>query len=509
MNAKSPSTVRLTGTGMLARNTIWNLIGQGVPMVVAVFTIPLLVKGLGTDRFGILTLAWIVIGYFSLFDLGMGRALTKQVAEKLGAGQAQEIPAVTWTALALMLFLGLVGMGVQVALSPWLVHDALKIPPALQRGVLHAFYLLALSIPIVISGAGLRGVLEAHQRFGLVNTVRLSMGVFTFLGPLMVLPFSRDLTHIVVVLVAGQALAWLAYLLLCVRVVPHLLHRVEIHKTMISPLLRFGGWLTVTNIVGPLMVYLDRFLIGALISVSAVTYYSTPYEVVTRLGFIPAALSGVLFPAFAASFMQDRDHAARLFRRGVKYIFMVFFPLALLVVTLAHEGLALWLGETFAHASTGVLQWLAAGVFINGLAQIPYALVQGSGRPDITAKLHLIELPLYLATVWWLISIHGIVGAAIAWTARVAVDALLLFVVVRRMLPDSGVAMQRLGAALLAALAVLALGAWMPGAALRLSYSIVSTSVFAVIAWIFILLPEERGYIKSVLRQRGARFSRP
>lgn len=234
MNAESPGTVRLTGAGTLARNALWNLIGQGVPMVVAVFTIPLLVKGLGTDRFGILTLAWIVIGYFSLFDLGMGRALTKQVAEKLGAGQEQEIPAVTWTALALMLFLGLVGMGVQVALSPWLVHDALKIPPALQRGVLQAFYLLALSIPIVISSAGLRGVLEAHQRFGLVNTVRLSMGVFTFLGPLMVLPFSRDLTHVVVVLVVGQALAWLAYLSFCTRIVPRLLHHIVVHRTWLS-----------------------------------------------------------------------------------------------------------------------------------------------------------------------------------------------------------------------------------------------------------------------------------
>lgn len=508
MNAGSPGTARLTDAGRLARNAVWNLIGQGVPMIVAVFTIPLLVKVLGTDRFGILTLAWIVIGYFSLFDLGMGRALTKQVAEKLGTGQEQDVPAVTWTALLLMLILGVAGMVVQGTLSSWLVHEALKIPPALQREALHAFYLLALSIPIVISSAGLRGVLEAYQRFGLVNAVRLSMGVFTFLGPLMVLPFSHDLTHVIVVLVAGQALAWLAYLLFCARVVPRLFHHVAVHRAMVSPLLRFGGWLTVTNIVGPLMVYLDRFLIGALISVSAVTYYSTPYEVVTRLGFIPAALSGVLFPAFAASFMQDRDRAARLFRRGVKYIFMVFFPVALFVVTLAHEGLALWLGETFAHASTGVLQWLAAGVFINGLAQIPYVLVQGSGRPDITAKLHLIELPFYLAAVWWLIGVYGIVGAAIAWTARVAADALLLFVVACHVLSDARKAMERLGVALLTAAAALLVGAWLPGLALRLSYSIVSASVFALFTWMFILLPEERGYIKRALRLRETRFSR-
>ena len=66
----------LTSGRLLARNTIWNLLGQVLPMVVGVVAIPPLVHSLGVDRFGVLSLAWIIIGYFSLFDLGMGRALT-------------------------------------------------------------------------------------------------------------------------------------------------------------------------------------------------------------------------------------------------------------------------------------------------------------------------------------------------------------------------------------------------------------------------------------------------
>ena len=50
-------------------------------MLVALVAIPILVDGLGTARFGILTLAWMVVGYFSLFDLGLGRALTKLTAK--------------------------------------------------------------------------------------------------------------------------------------------------------------------------------------------------------------------------------------------------------------------------------------------------------------------------------------------------------------------------------------------------------------------------------------------
>jgi O-antigen/teichoic acid export membrane protein len=64
----------LTSGRLLARNTIWNLIGQLVPLLVGMVAIPPLVRGLGIDRFGLLSLVWVIIGYFSFFDLGLGRA---------------------------------------------------------------------------------------------------------------------------------------------------------------------------------------------------------------------------------------------------------------------------------------------------------------------------------------------------------------------------------------------------------------------------------------------------
>jgi len=168
----------LTSGRLLARNMLWNLVGNGGPMAVAIFCIPVLIKELGTDRFGVLTLAWAVIGYAGLFDLGLGRALTQLVAKKLGAGEDRDVPTLVWTSLLLMLALGLLGAVVVVLLSPWLVYRGLHIPPELQREALRSFYLLGLSIPVVISTAGLRGLLEAHQRFGMINALRVHMGVF-------------------------------------------------------------------------------------------------------------------------------------------------------------------------------------------------------------------------------------------------------------------------------------------------------------------------------------------
>ena len=436
-NLETRGNLHLTSGRLLARNTIWNLAGNGAPLLVAVFSIPILIHGLGKDRFGVLTLAWALIGYASLFDIGLGRALTQLVAKKLGSGEDHEIPALAWTSLLLMLALGAVGTVVILAISPWLVHHALKIPEGIQTEVLRSFYLLGVAVPVVIATAGLRGLLEAHQRFDLVTALRIPTGVFTFVGPLLALPFSRSLVPVVGILVVGRFLGCLAHLLVCFRVVPEMRRRVEWHGPSAGPLFRFGGWMTVSNIVSPLMVSMDRFLIGGLASMTAVAYYATPYEVVTKLLVIPGALVGVMFPAFSTSFGRDRNRTAVLYNRCVKYVFLMLFPVILFTLGFAQRGLTLWLGGDFAQHSFRVLQWLALGVFVSSLAQIPFAFVQGVGRPDLTAKLHMIELPAYLLTLWWLISIRGVEGAAIAWTARVGVDALFLFGMSKRFFRDS------------------------------------------------------------------------
>ena len=495
---------KLTQGSLLARNTIWNLVGQGAPLLIALFAIPLLIKGLGTARFGVLTLAWAVVGYFSLFDLGLGRALTKLVAEKLGAGQAEDIPRLIWTALALMGVLGIIGALAAASISPWLVHDILKIPQALQDETLSAFYLLALSIPVVISSAGLRGVLEAYQRFDLVNIVRIPLGMFTFLGPLIVLPFSKSLFPVVVVLVAGRCLAWGVHLLLCLRLLPTLRHNIRLQRTMIRPLISFGSWMTVTNIVGPLMVYLDRFLIGALISITAVAYYATPYEVITKLGLIPAALVGVLFPAFSTTMVQDQARTARLLGRGINYIFLVLFPLTLIIVTGAHEGMVLWLGAEFADNSVFVLQWLAVGVFVNSLARVPSALVQGAGRPDLTAKMHLIELPFYLFTLWLLLGIYGIKGAAIAWVVRVGIDTLILFAIVQWLLPNTRVLIWNNLLRIIMAVCIFIMAGYTVGLFIKGMFLVGTLTVFIVVTWRWLLDAEDHRLVKRLLHFRPA-----
>ena len=493
--AKS-SNGHLTSGRLLARNTLWNLVGSGTPVLVAVFCIPVLIRELGKERFGVLTLVWALIGYASLFDLGLGRALTQLVARKLGAGEDHEVPTLVWTSLLLMLLLGLLGTIVMISFSPWLVHRALHLPGTLQHETLQSFWLLGLSITVVISTAGLRGLLEAHQRFGVINAIRIPMGVFTFAGPLLVLPFSKNLVPVVATLLVGRVGAWAAHLLLCLRVFPELNRAIVWDRSSVGPLLRFGGWMTVTNVVSPLMVTLDRFLIAGLVSMTAVAYYATPFEVVTKFLLLPGALMGVMFPAFSASFTQGGERTALLFSRSIKSLSLVLFPIMLCTVALAQDGLKLWLGPEFAQQSFRVLQWLAVGVFFNSLALVPFTFLQGAGRPDLTAKLHLIELPIYLGLLWLLIGMRGIEGAAIAWSGRATADALLLFGSVKGLLPKARI---RTRTALLPVLAmlILSVAALLQGPILKAAFLLATMLCFALVTWFQILTPEERKLAQS------------
>ncbi|CAN5760055.1 O13/O129/O135 family O-antigen flippase [soil metagenome] len=496
----------MTTSKVLARNTVLNVAGQAVPMLAALISIPILIRHLGAPRFGVLTLAWAMIGYFSLFDFGLGRALTQAVAARLGSADAEaELPELVWTALGLMLALGSLGGVLVMVASPWMVDTLLKVPAALRDESVGAFIILGISMPAVVCTAGFRGLLEAHQDFGAATALRIPLAISTYVAPLVVLPFSNHLAPILSVLAAGRFVTWAAHAALCVHRYAYLRMRPAMARASIVPLLRFGGWMTASNIASPLMSYLDRFYIGAVLALAAVAHYVTPYEVVTRLQIFPSAMIAVLFPAFASTYVADPKRTAALFDRSLRVLIVLTFPLIFAVVLFAREGLSLWVGADFAVASTPVMQWLAVGVFANSLALAPYAILQGTGRPDITAKLHMVELPLYVAGLAWVTHAYGIVGVAMAWTVRVTIDAAALFFLANqrfRGLSERVEETTRIGVVMLV---VLVGACFLEGTMLKALSFAVLTAAFAVFSWQRLLLAEERALVRGWRRFANVR----
>ncbi|WP_422126394.1 flippase [Thioalkalivibrio sulfidiphilus] len=429
------SVNKLTSGRLLARSAIWNLAGMAAPVLVALVAIPLLIEGMGKERFGLLAIIWMGVGYFSLFDLGLGRALTKLVSERLGRNEQSELGPLIWTAFILLALLGLIGASVLIVLSPLLVTGLLQVPEVLHDEAIAAFRILAVGVPIVIITAGLVGILEAHQRFRVIAQIRIPLGVLTFAGPLLTLQFSPSIAWATTVLLISRLLAMLAYYWTASHVREELRKPRQIDRSQVKPLLSFGGWLTVTNIVGPLMTYMDRFFIGAKLGLSAVTYYVTPYEILARMQMLPQAIMGVMFPAMATAHGGDAQRLNVLYTNGSKVLYWAVLPVLAGTFLLGPEALSIWLGEEFRNASTPVVHWLAAGWMINVLAQPAFAVLQAAGRPDLTAKTHLAEFVPYLGVLWWLAGAYGIAGVAAAWMLRVVADTLILNVLVAWKLP--------------------------------------------------------------------------
>ena len=414
------------------KSAAWNLSGSVLPLCAGLFAIPALVAALGVERFGLLNLSWLLVGYFSLFDLGMGRALTRLVAEQIGLKREDDVPRVVGTAIGLMRWLGWGAAVLLSVLSPYLATRWLNVPSELRHETLLALWVLSATLPFVVLAAGWRGVLEAYGRFDLVNWVRIPLGIAIFIAPLLVLPFAKGLVPVVTALAVTRVLGWWLCRYQCRVLIPALVGCLRFDRALLRPLLSFGGWMTVSNIVGPLMVYADRFLVGGMLSAAAVAYYSTPYEVVTRLWVISGAMTSVLFPIIAGQFVVDRLRAVAAYECTMETLFLALLPVVALLFLFAEEGLAWWLGADFAMNGRLVARILVVGVFVNALGQVAITVLHGVGRADWAAKTHLLELPFYLLVLVYGAGRYGIVGVAVAWLLRVAVDSLAMIAMVQR-----------------------------------------------------------------------------
>ncbi len=417
----------------LKRNTIWNLIGTGLPLLMGVFTIPYLVRHLGVEAFGILTLVWTLIGYFSLFDFGLGRALTQQVASSLAHQDHRSIPAIVKSGLLFTFVTGLIGGLVLAVAAHPLAYTILKVAKTLQHDTTICLLLAAFGIPFTTLTAGVRGVLEAYEDFKSINMLRIVLGVANFgLPAVAVFCGYTSLAAIVATLIAARAVV----LLLHFQLLPSRLGRHGLSGAIsfarIKALLSFGAWMTVSNIISPLMVTADRFIIAAILGTGMVAYYTVPFEMLIRLLILPGALTAALFPRLTALIRVDKTMAASLYKKSLKAIAMVMLPCCLAVAALSHWGLFIWLGAEFAEKGWMIVLTLSIGLFFNAIAHAPFAAIQAAGNPKKTAQFHLMEFVIYVPFLFVALHLFGLLGAAIAWTIRVLMDAMLLLFYVRK-----------------------------------------------------------------------------
>ncbi|WP_312265705.1 flippase [Neisseria sp.] len=416
----------------------WNLFGLVLPLLIAMVSLPLLISSIGNERFGLLALAWGMMSYAGILDLGIGRALTQMVSRLRGQKQTQEVPVVLATASRITMTAGLIGSTAIVIFALFGGAQFVKTEHIPLDEIRNSIILLAIALPAQAMSATYRGMNEAYLNFKGISILRVILGTLNFAGPLLISFFSTNLAWLIASLVASRVAALLVFRHLALSCLKNnepdytpadLVYSKQTAKTLFS----FGGWVTVSSIISPMMVQMDRFMIASMISAAAVTVYVVPYELVAQSLILVGAISSVIFPTLTRLMQEQPQEWLSYFQRWLVRVGGMMLLVALSMILLMPYILDIWLQGNFDPTSVTVGQILCLGVFSNSVGAMYYALLHARGKAYITAKIHMFELPLYLTFLYFALQHFGVIGAAMAWSARMALDTILLSLNARRL----------------------------------------------------------------------------
>lgn len=416
----------------IGRNTLVNVAGAVFSILISLVTVPAYLHRIGENRYGVLAIVWVVLGYFAVFDLGLSRATANQIA-RMRDEPAKNREPVFWTAFIVNGTIGTVGGIALFFAGNFVLGHVLKISPALHREAIASLPWLGAAVPLTTVTLVIIGALEGRERFLTVNLLTITgLAVFQ-LAPLAYAYWvGPDLGGLI--MAATLALLGSTVLAFAVTAVSLPLRgRPRVEMKRLQELLRYGGWITVTGLVGPILTVVDRIAIGSVLGTRAVTQYTVPFTLVLRTQILSSGLARTLFPRFS---MLDPRNAAAVGRQSLRALAAVMTPVTILGAVALEPFLRVWVGANLAVHAAPVGEILLLGMWVNSLAVVPFAYLQAQGRPDLPAKFHVLEVAPYIGGLVLGLHVAGIRGAAWAWTARATADAFLLFWATRKMSPN-------------------------------------------------------------------------
>lgn len=412
----------------------WNLLGLGTPLVIAAIAIPALLNNLGNERFGIVALAWGLIGYAGALDLGIGRATTQRIAALLDERGLQKIPDVIATANRLTLVTGMIGMSIICLAALFDVGSLIKTANTPANEINNSILLLGLALPLQAVSATYKGVNEAYLNFRNISILRMALGAANFGLPYITSLETNRVDIAISSLVASRLIALLFFHRFSNECVSRSSSKKGKYSKVIAlELFKFGGWFTVSSVISPLLVQADRFVIASVLGAAIVTDYVIPFELTTQTLILSGAITTVIFPAVSRLLVSDPTSAQRLFRQWlIRQSLAMLFILTTLSILLP-DILTLWLNKPAEPSTIAVGRILCVGIFANSIGSMYFSLLHANLQSRATAFIHVMELPAYLIILTVLTKIYGIEGAAIAWSIRTSVDAILLYAACRRL----------------------------------------------------------------------------
>ncbi len=450
--------------------------GAVVPLLLALVTVPIYLRVVGVERYGVLQIAWLLLGYFGLFDLGLGRATSFRIAAQRDSTLAARAETF-WSALAVNIAMGLMGGGLLWLVADWAFVRQVRVSAALQSEIRAALPYLAASVPIATITGVLTGALQGREKFLITNSISVTSTTLFQLLPLgVVLLWGPYLPALLAAALFARSVGVLTLFQQCWTEIAAQ-QPVRINRGAMAALLRFGGWVTLTAVFGPMLVIADRFAMGAALGMAAVAVYSIPYNLASRIAVMPAALTNALFPKLSAASLSD---ARDIGTTAMSLLLCLISPPVLAAILLAEPFLKLWVGTKLGTEAGAIARVLILAFWFNALALVAFTSLQARGRPDIVTKILLVQIPPYWLGLYVGMHWFGLMGCAVACLGRMVMDYLLQSWLSEGGLVRTDAVGQR---AALLGLAVLLPGTAVAGSVIWGSSSVVLATTMAVLSW--------------------------
>lgn len=412
-------------SGSLARRVAANataaFASQATILLLGLATTAVLVRTMGAARFGAWSLVMALTAYLGLLDLGLGVALVRRVATAAGDDSGSQIARASAAALGALTILAVAaGFGLVLAAAP--LSQWLGIAEADRHEFVAAVRIGAVGAALALPGVALGAIPTAFQRLDSIVRLEAVVSGCVMVAQVALVLAGGGIAVLAAAFSAGRAASLIARVLLARSLLGELGWRLDPTYPFWKELGRFGALKVVHQLSSHVVLYLDRVLVGVLVSVEAVAYYTVAVDLAQRLLMIPGNVGAAYYPAACAA-VNDRGAAGSLYVGSSRAVALLTLPPAFGLALLAGPVLRTWVGAEFVGPVAGLLQVTALAYGAMALTAVPAAAADAHGHPEISARYGVAGVALNLGLALVLIPKFGTLGACWALAGNVVLQS--------------------------------------------------------------------------------------
>jgi len=425
---------------VIKKNIFANFIGKAWSGLIQLAFMPLYIKFLGMEAFGLIGFFIILQGLLNFLDLGLSTTLNRELASRPANGNSHEakdlVRTMEWIywCVAIAIAVGI------IILAPWVSRSWLNVKGLSTQSVQHAIVLMGLVMAIQWPSSLYSGGLMGLQKQVLLNIIRVSMATIQAGGAVLVLWLisqSVEAYFIWQIVIVGIQTVLMGYFLRLA--LPKSAKAATFNRNLLHQCWRFAAGMTGISAVSIILTQTDKLVLSKLLPLDRLGYYMLAFTLGNALIFFVTPVSAALFPKLSELVATGKtEELSRLYHKGCQIISLFVFPAGTLIVFFPQEILMLWTRNPGIVENTHLLLSLvAAGFILNAAVGMPYMLQLAYGWTSIAFYQNIVSIIILVPLLFLLIPYLGVVGAAMAWVLlNVGYVIFLIPVMHRRFLRD-------------------------------------------------------------------------